>query len=39
MTMLAELEGTGEKFSLDSLLDVRARTRQARLASRTAFVP
>ena len=29
MTMLAELEGTGEKFSLDSLLDVRARTRQA----------
>src|ERR1700733_3224029 len=29
MTMLAELEGTGEKFSLDSLMDVRARTRKA----------
>jgi methionyl aminopeptidase len=29
MTMLAELEGTGEKFSLDSLLEVRARTRKA----------
>src|SRR5580658_8246386 len=29
MTMLTELEGTGEKFSLDSLLDVRARTRRA----------
>ena len=28
MTMLTELEGTGEKFSLDSLLDVRARTRR-----------
>ena len=24
MTMLAELEGTGEKFSLDQLMDVRA---------------
>jgi len=29
MTMLAELEGTGEKFSLDALMDVRARTRKA----------
>jgi methionyl aminopeptidase len=29
MTMLAELEGTGEKFSLDSLMEVRARTRKA----------
>ena len=29
MTMLAELEGTGEKFSLDGLMDVRARTRKA----------
>ena len=30
MTMtMAELEGTGEKFSLDSLMDVRARTRKA----------
>ncbi len=29
MTMLAELEGTGEKFSLDRLMDVRARTRKA----------
>src|ERR1700677_4710180 len=29
MTMLTEREGTGEKFSLDSLLDVRARTRRA----------
>ena len=29
MTMLAELEGTGEKFSLAALLDVRARTRRA----------
>jgi methionyl aminopeptidase len=29
MTMLAELEGNGEKFSLDSLMEVRARTRKA----------
>jgi methionyl aminopeptidase len=29
MTMLTELEGTGEKFSLDSLLEVRTRTRRA----------
>jgi methionyl aminopeptidase len=29
MTMLAELEGTGEKFSLDRFMDVRARTRKA----------
>ena len=29
MTVLSELEGTGEKFSLDALLDVRARTRKA----------
>ncbi len=29
MTMLTELEGTGEKFSLESLMDVRARTRRA----------
>ncbi|HEX3794699.1 MAG TPA: M24 family metallopeptidase [Acidimicrobiales bacterium] len=29
MTMLAELEGTGEKFSLEKLMDVRARTRKA----------
>ncbi len=29
MTMLAELEGTGEKFSLDSLMEMRARTRKA----------
>jgi methionyl aminopeptidase len=29
MTMLAELEGTGETFSLDRLMDVRARTRKA----------
>jgi methionyl aminopeptidase len=29
MTMLAELEGTGETFSLDQLMDVRSRTRQA----------
>jgi methionyl aminopeptidase len=29
MTMLAELEGTGEKFSLDSLMEVRSRTRKA----------
>ncbi len=29
MTMLAELEATGEKFSLDSLMEVRARTRKA----------
>jgi methionyl aminopeptidase len=27
--MLAELEGTGEKFSLDLLMEMRARTRQA----------
>ena len=24
-----EIEGTGEKFSLDALMDVRARTRKA----------
>jgi methionyl aminopeptidase len=29
MTMLAELEATGEKFSLDLLMDMRARTRKA----------
>jgi Xaa-Pro aminopeptidase len=29
MTVLENLEGTGEKFSLDKLLEVRARTRQA----------
>jgi methionyl aminopeptidase len=29
MTMLAELEGTGEKFSLDLLMDMRLRTRKA----------
>ena len=29
MTMLAELEATGEKYSLDGLMDVRARTRRA----------
>ncbi len=29
MTMLTELEGTGEKFSVDSLMEVRARTRKA----------
>jgi len=29
MTMLAELEGTGESFSLEQLMDVRLRTRQA----------
>ncbi len=29
MTMLAELEGTGEKFSLTTLMEVRARTRRA----------
>ncbi len=27
--MLTELEGTGEKYSLDALMDVRARTRRA----------
>jgi methionyl aminopeptidase len=29
MTMLAELEGTGEKFSLDLLMAMRVRTRKA----------
>jgi methionyl aminopeptidase len=29
MTMLGELEATGEKFSVDQLMDVRARTRKA----------
>jgi Xaa-Pro aminopeptidase len=29
MTMLTELEATGEKFSLDLLMDMRARTRKA----------
>jgi Xaa-Pro aminopeptidase len=29
MTMLEELEGTGEKFSLDLLMDMRVRTRNA----------
>ncbi|MFZ0249457.1 MAG: M24 family metallopeptidase [Acidimicrobiales bacterium] len=29
MTMLTDLEGTGEKFALESLMDVRARTRRA----------
>src|ERR1700691_4044088 len=29
MTMLAELEATGEKFSLDALMDMRVRTRKA----------
>ncbi len=29
MTMLADLEGTGEKFSLDALMDMRTRTRTA----------
>jgi methionyl aminopeptidase len=29
MTMLGELEGTGEKFSVDRLMDVRSRTRKA----------
>ncbi len=29
MTMLAELEATGENYSLDALMDVRARTRKA----------
>jgi Xaa-Pro aminopeptidase len=29
MTMLTELEATGEKFSLERLMDVRARTRKA----------
>ena len=29
MTVLTELEATGEKFSLDALMDVRARTRRA----------
>ncbi len=29
MTMLSELEGTGAKFSVDRLLEVRARTRSA----------
>ncbi|HEY6471878.1 MAG TPA: M24 family metallopeptidase [Acidimicrobiales bacterium] len=29
MTMLAELEATGENYSLDALMDVRARTRRA----------
>jgi methionyl aminopeptidase len=29
MTMLAEVEGTGEKFSLDRLMEVRTRTRTA----------
>ena len=28
MTMLTDLEGTGAKYSLESLMDVRARTRQ-----------
>lgn len=29
MTMLTDLEGTGEKFSLENLMDVRTRTRKA----------
>jgi Xaa-Pro aminopeptidase len=29
MTMLTDLEATGQKFSLESLMDVRARTRKA----------
>src|SRR6202789_3328453 len=29
MTMLAELEATGDKYSLDALMDVRTRTRKA----------
>ena len=29
MTMLSDLEGTGQKFSLDQLMDVRSRTRRA----------
>jgi Xaa-Pro aminopeptidase len=29
MTVMTELEATGEKFSVDQLLDVRARTRKA----------
>lgn len=29
MTMLGELEATGEKFSVEQLMDVRARTRRA----------
>ncbi len=29
MTMLADLEGTGEKFSLDLLMEMRVRTRRA----------
>jgi methionyl aminopeptidase len=29
MTMLGELEATGEKFSVEQLMDVRARTRKA----------
>jgi methionyl aminopeptidase len=29
MTMLGELEGTGEKFSVDRLMEVRSRTRKA----------
>jgi methionyl aminopeptidase len=29
MTMLTELEGTGEKYSLERLMEVRARTRRA----------
>jgi Xaa-Pro aminopeptidase len=29
MTMLAELEGTGEKFSLDLMMEMRSRTRKA----------
>ena len=29
MTMLGELEATGERFSLERLMEVRARTRKA----------
>jgi Xaa-Pro aminopeptidase len=29
MTMLSDLEGTGEKFSLDQLMEMRSRTRRA----------
>ena len=29
MTMLTDIEGTGEKFTLENLMDVRARTRKA----------
>ncbi len=28
MTMLSDLEGTGQKFSLDQLMEVRSRTRR-----------